>query len=61
MSNNENALERILRACLESSTQAMLEKCRRLWKNCEGKLNTSLQFMVLAFLVIILKIFSMRL
>jgi transposase len=34
---------------------AWLEKCRRLWKNCEGKLNTSLQFMVLAFLVIILK------
>jgi transposase len=34
---------------------AWLEKCRRLWKNCEGKLNTSLQFMVLAFLVITLK------
>jgi transposase len=34
---------------------AWLEKCRRLWKNCEGKLNTSLQFMVLAFLLISLK------
>lgn len=34
---------------------AWLEKCRRLWKNCEGKINTSLQFMVLAFLVILLK------
>ena len=32
-----------------------LEKCRRLWKNCERRLNTSLQFMVLAFLVILLK------
>ena len=28
---------------------AWLEKCRRLWKNCERKLNTSLQMVVLAF------------
>lgn len=34
---------------------AWLEKCRRLWKNCERKLSTSLQFVVLAFLVILLK------
>ena len=34
---------------------AWLEKCRRLWKNCEGKLNTSLQMVVLAFAVLILK------
>ena len=34
---------------------AWLEKCRRLWKNCERKLNTSLQFMVLAYLSILLK------
>ena len=34
---------------------AWLEKCRRLWKNCEGKLNTSLQMAVLAFAVLILK------
>lgn len=32
-----------------------LEKCRRLWKNCERKLNTSLQMVVLAFLVLSLK------
>ena len=32
---------------------AWLEKCRRLWKNCERKLNTSLQMMVLAFLIIV--------
>ena len=32
-----------------------LEKCRRLWKNCERKLNTSLQMVVLAFAVLILK------
>ncbi|MBL4653507.1 MAG: IS5/IS1182 family transposase, partial [Flavobacteriales bacterium] len=32
-----------------------LEKCRRLWKNCERKLNNSLQFVVLAFIAIIVK------
>ena len=32
-----------------------LEKCRRLWKNCERKFNTSLQMVVLAFAVLILK------
>ena len=34
---------------------ARLEKCCRLWKNCEGKLNTSLQMVILAFAVLILK------
>ena len=34
---------------------AWLEKCHRLWKNCERQLNTSLQFVNLAFLVILLK------
>ena len=32
-----------------------LEKCRRLWKNCERKLNTSLQMVVLAFLALLVK------
>ena len=36
---------------------AWLEKCRRLWKNCERKLNTSLQMATLAFAVLILKRF----
>jgi transposase len=36
---------------------AWLEKCRRLWKNCERKINSSLQMMALAFLVLILKRF----
>jgi transposase len=31
-----------------------LEKCRRLWKNCERRLSTSLQMVVLAFLRICL-------
>ena len=34
---------------------AWLEKCRRLWKNCERKLNTSLQMVVLAFVALLLK------
>lgn len=36
---------------------AWLEKCRRLWKNCERKLNTSLQFIHLAFLALLLRRF----
>lgn len=34
---------------------AWIEKCRRLWKNCERKLNSSLQFVVLAFLTLLLR------
>jgi transposase len=34
---------------------AWMEKCRRLWKNCERKLNTSLQFIHLAFLSLLLR------
>jgi len=36
---------------------AWLEKCRRLWKNCERKLNTSLNMVVLAFITLLLKRF----
>src|ERR671931_1167752 len=34
-----------------------LEKCRRLWKNCDRKLTTSRSMIVLAFLVLLLKRF----
>lgn len=34
---------------------AWLEKCRRLWKNCERKLNSSLQMTILAFVALLLK------
>jgi len=34
---------------------AWLEKFRRLWKNCERKLNTSLQFVNLAFITLLLQ------
>jgi len=36
---------------------AWLEKCRRLWKNCERKINTSLQMVTLGFLGLLLKRF----
>lgn len=36
---------------------AWWEKNRRLWKNCERLLNTSLQFIHLAFLALLLKRF----
>jgi len=32
-----------------------LQKCRRLWKNCERKINTSLQMVVLAFVGLLLR------
>ena len=34
-----------------------LEKCRRLWKSCERKLNTSLHMAILTFLVLLLRRF----
>jgi len=34
---------------------AWLEKCRRLWKNCERKINTSLHMVILAFIGLILR------
>ncbi|MDR2978353.1 MAG: IS5/IS1182 family transposase, partial [Rickettsiales bacterium] len=34
-----------------------LEKCRRLWKNCERKLNTSLQMIALSFISLLLRRF----
>jgi transposase len=36
-------------------TFAWIETCRRLWKNCERKLNASLLFIFLAFLSILLR------
>ncbi|MCL6756118.1 MAG: transposase, partial [Candidatus Rhabdochlamydia oedothoracis] len=36
---------------------AWIEKCRGLWKNCERKLHTSLNMVVLAFIALLLKRF----
>ena len=38
-------------------TFAWLEKCRRLWKNCERKLHSSLGMTVLAFVALLLRRF----
>ena len=40
--------------CVVERSFAWLEKCRRLLKNCDRKLNTSLQMMALAFVALIL-------
>ena len=55
-------VKRILNADVEVAKRwlvewsfAWLEKCRHLWKNCEGLINTSLQMVVLAFLALLLK------
>jgi transposase len=34
---------------------ALLEKCRRLWKNCEQKLSTSRQMIILAFVSLLMR------
>jgi transposase len=34
---------------------AWLEKCRRLWKNCERKLSTSRQMVILAFISLLVR------
>ncbi len=34
---------------------AWLEKCRRLWKNCERKLQTSRQMVILAFISLLMR------
>jgi transposase len=34
---------------------AWLEKCRRLWKNCERNLNASLHMVIIAFAVLLVK------
>ena len=36
-------------------TFAWFEKCRRLWKNCERKISTSLQMVNLAFIALLLR------
>jgi transposase len=40
--------------CAVERSLVWLDQCRRLWKNCERKLNTCLQFIHLAFLVLLL-------
>jgi len=53
--NELHSLQSDAKRRIVERTFARLEKNRRLWKNCECKLCTSLQFMVLALLAMILK------
>ncbi len=39
---------------------AWLEKCRRLWKNCERKLNTSLHMVIVTFAVLVVKDYKLQ-
>ena len=45
----------ILRRWVVERSFAWLDKNRRLWKNCERHFNTSLQFVHLAFLALLLR------
>ncbi|BBL57810.1 IS5 family transposase [Methylomonas koyamae] len=53
--NELHTVEVIPQRWIVERSFAWLEKCRRLWKNCERKLNTSLQLVHLAFLALLLK------
>lgn len=53
--NERQSFKVIPQRWLVERSFAWLEKCRRLWKNCERKLNTRLQFVHLAFLALLLR------
>ena len=53
--NELHTLAVLSKRCVVERSFAWLEKCRRLWKNCERKLNTSLQMIHLAFLGLLLR------
>jgi transposase len=53
--NELHTFEVIPQRWIVERSWAWLEKCRRLWKNCERKLNTSKQMIVLAFLALLMR------
>lgn len=55
--NEMNTFKVIPQRWVVERSFAWLEKCRRLWKNCERKLNTSLNMVALAFIALLLKRF----
>lgn len=55
--NELHCFEVMPRRWIVERSFASLEKCGRLWKNCERLLNTSLQFVHLAFLALVLRRF----
>ena len=55
--NELHKFEVLTQRWLVERSFSWLENCRRLWKNCERQLTTSLQMVVLAFLALLLKKF----
>jgi transposase len=53
--NELHKFEVIPQRWIVERTFGWLEKCRRLWKNCERQLNTSSQMVVLAFISLLLR------
>lgn len=53
--NELHTFEVIPQRWIVERSWAWLEKCRRLWKNCERKLSTSKQMVVLAFLALLMR------
>lgn len=55
--NELHAFKVLPRRWVVERSFSWLEKCRRLWKNCERKLSTSVQMMVLCFVLLLVKRF----
>ena len=55
--NKQHEFEVLPKRWIVERSFGWLEKYRRLWKNCERKLNSSLQMAVLAFISILIKRF----
>ena len=53
--NELHTFEVIPKRWVVERTFAWMEKCRRLWKNCERLLNTSLNMLYLVFIRLLLK------
>ena len=53
--NELHTFEVIPNRWIVERTFSWLDKCRRLWKNCERKLHTSLMMVVLALTILLLK------
>jgi transposase len=53
--NELHTFKVILKSWVVERSFAWLEKCRRLWKNCERKLSTSRQMIILAFVSLLMR------
>ena len=55
--NEQHTFEVLTKRWIVERSFGWLEKYRRLWKNCERKLHTSLQMTVLAFISVLIRRF----